>query len=1579
MNELIQTLSTNLKKEIPRLDEVTLGSSLLAHKIQQSFPEKEIQLEVALSSIEEGEDSLRFQAQANSALRVNHQVLDCLFFVVDSKLHCLIKMIMPSVWDFSWSFPDLPDYPHYGGESITVKDSFFHDLKFAPPPKIVFSSYDFQADNAPINQLAALDGGLDSSKVHLGLNFFVTLDLENMEWLKLAIQFVEHDATTLIGNGFIDTQPNGDEQIKLFFDVPLTKRFADTFEVGISSLVFYSSVTLYADIPSSGIVFVGGLTFGQVDHPPRNVELIWPIGSNQLVIRNGEPIPFPGFDAFTNLIPDHMPNQDSNHFPIETSQLDALTIREISIHLSSIIPPVPAFVTFSVGPGPAWEFDILDGAIAIEDILLRWDIFFGGGPSNNVEFSVLSAFRLGGGRINVSAEFPDFVFQGELGFYQTADLSQIFKHFLPQASIPEIDILDLSLTADFKQKIYAFEIDIATDWQIELGTISVLPLKFLRINLEKTDLNSFATIEGMLKVGGVDILLLASNAGQQNFGWQFEGSTGRGQSIPIGELINELAQKFGGNPTLPAAITHLEFRNLDAAFNTENKDFRFVGEAEFPISEAFRSQVDILVNIDINNQVDGSFSKRFSGFLSVELPTTILSFDVIFDSENQVIPQLPSGSDPSTPAAAPASIQNETFLALYKDETGVKLKIDGLLHAFGMSDVNTGLFFTLKEVLVAYHKTSASQPDTSPQPEQIGTVEPTTTFGRWLFGIDIEAGISLSAIHIDQLPFVHIPPDQALTLDFQVLVASQPFKQDDVAAVMALAPNGGFEFPIKEVSEIDLNVTLSSGNFSKQVDLPIGVAKQPITPDQNGTAATTPQTNQNGLVDPINPPTASSPPVLQGNGGAVTSQTGVRWIKLQKQLGPLAFERVGVKYADNKVTALLDASFSAGGLTIALNGLSMSSPISEFSPTFGLDGLGIDFKNASVEIGGTFLKEPNGFAGLAVIRTEALSLSAIGAYAYADGEPSLFIYAVLDYPFGGPAFFYVTGLAAGFGYNRRLVVPDIEQVASFPLVREAAGETQTSAAALAPLPTDQQGRANTLQSKIRALDQYIPIENGQYFLAVGIKFTSFKQIDSFALLVVQFGNKFEIDLLGLSTLKIPSPAEDGTAVTPVAEAQLALKAVFIPSEGFLGVHAQLTSNSYILSRACALTGGFAFYSWFSGEHAGDFVLTLGGYHPAFNVPAHYPTVPRLGFSWRVSDNFYLHGELYFALTANALMAGGRLDALFQTSLIKAWFIAGADFLIAWKPYHYEISVYVSLGLEVTFTFFGTHTIGLSADANLKLWGPEFGGEAHIKVKVLFFKIPIDITFGNQSKAIPAITFDEFEKSYIPAEENQVCSVSIKSGLIETVTENGEEIWIVNAKEMALVTNSTIPSSQGTLFGQEAAWNGSVIAIQPMGVKSSEIITTHEVVLTGPEEDWSILRATPISKKSPYALWGQPEFSQKQVFQAQAGQRYVEEPQVNGKRFVEDTLAGYEIRVGKRPLAGAAHPIPKEALQSEIEETEVEITWQPITLNDPIGSAGWEAAVGSEQLVNNPERDDIFTAMGLQQLEVDFGEPVQGTQ
>ncbi len=74
-----------------------------------------------------------------------------------------------------------------------------------------------------------------------------------------------------------------------------------------------------------------------------------------------------------------------------------------------------------------------------------------------------------------------------------------------------------------------------------------------------------------------------------------------------------------------------------------------------------------------------------------------------------------------------------------------------------------------------------------------------------------------------------------------------------------------------------------------------------------------------------------------------------------------------------------------------------------------------------------------------MVSVESLSIAGLAGYTTIGGNPSLFLYAVLDYPLGGPEFFFVTGLAAGFGFNRNLLVPDVSGIATFPLVQWAQG------------------------------------------------------------------------------------------------------------------------------------------------------------------------------------------------------------------------------------------------------------------------------------------------------------------------------------------------------------------------------------------------------------------------------------------------------------------------------------------------------------------------------------------------------------
>ena len=1025
--------------------------------------------------------------------------------------------------------------------------------------------------------------------------------------------------------------------------------------------------------------------------------------------------------------------------------------------------------------------------------------------------------------------------------------------------------------------------------------------------------------------------------------WKFEGKTAPGTQIQIGKLIEDIGQEFGGID-LPETISGFTIDSIDVSYQSSTEDnassnhFNLSCESQFPIDD---QQVKIILNIDIQNLGQGKFEKKLTGSIIFGNVSFILELDST-ESKN-------------------------SFAAILNGDEYINIKELIATVSPSLSESLPEIEINLKDALFIYSKTKD---------------EPKA---KYLFGLDIGAHFNLS-----QLPLVgeklSLEPEQTIGVDdLQLIISNKSFTQKEVVTLNTLIPVDVTKLPDsskdtdtsqpsgtspetdtqKTALNKGLNVTaqLKFGLETRALTLP--ASSQPLPGDsQASTDATTKSTPQT----------------------AVTSDNA-KWFKLQKNFGPVHFERVGVQYQDATLWFLLDAALSASGLTLSLDGLAVGSPLSQFEPKFQLKGIGIDYQSGSaLEIGGAFLRKQitkdgktvDEYDGAAVIKSETFTLSAIGSYSEdAQGDPSLFIYAVLDKPLGGPSFFFVTGLAAGFGYNRALKIPTIDQVVTFPLVEEAINSKNSS--------SDTQDGATQLTQELNKLQEYIPPETGQTFLAVGVKFTSFKIIDSFALLTVAFGNRFEVNLLGLSTLVAPPEVDK----TPVAEVQLALKATFLPEEGFLGVRGQLTPKSYILSKKCHLTGGFAFYSWFSpSEHDGDFVFTLGGYHPQFNVPAHYPKVPRLAFNWQVNSQLNIKADGYFALTAAALMAGGHLQATWHSGHLKAWFKAGADFLIAWKPYHYDASIYVDMGVSYTYHFFGTHHITVDVGADLHIWGPEFTGKAHIHLWIVSFTV----SFGASASQTPQpIDWTTFKSSFLPA-DSDICSVAVKDGLVRKINQDDKsDLGVINPKHLCLVTNSVIPATQVKIaegnttdirtiyyenekytqikpftkidnqFQQEtSAYSREISApgIGSMEVRSADLTSTYSITIKKqkPEGNFENVEKEcayiPILKKAPTGLWGESLT-----------------PDLNGEQFIENTLFGFEIKPKKQHEPGKSHAIDRQNLQFTTESVNDAYKWETIKVFNEQGGKNIRDTITESSVKTT--RDNLLKAINLDISTIDL--------
>ncbi len=587
-------------------------------------------------------------------------------------------------------------------------------------------------------------------------------------------------------------------------------------------------------------------------------------------------------------------------------------------------------------------------------------------------------------------------------------------------------------------------------------------------------------------------------------------------------------------------------------------------------------------------------------------------------------------------------------------------------------------------------------------------------------------------------------------------------------------------------------------------------------------------------------------------------------------------------------------------------------------------------------------------AGAISVQLSEFSLTALAGYAEFQNHPSFFLYGVLNATIGGPPAFFVTGLAAGLGFNRRLVIPDVSGVASFPLVAWAQGQGAPSMDPKQPIG-DQVNKALAQLAQSGVVAPSV----GDYWFAAGIEFTSFEIIHSFALLTVSLGTSVEIALLGLSPLTVP-PDDP----SPVAVVQLALEVSFSSSSGLLAVAGLLTGQSYVLAPECRLLGGFAFYLWFSGEHSGETVLTLGGYNPNFDVPDYYPAPPRVGLNWQVTPELSINGGLYFALTTNVVMAGGRLSAVWSSGPVSAWFTYWADFLMTFKPFHYYIDGGIDLGASFTvdlglFSLSATVHLGVQ----LALWGPEFAGRAIVDLDVISFTIHFNDHLENPDTAI---SWSDFVAHLLPQQSPSgramgrrgqlpapartadvaaagpaAAQIAVLRGLVRALEANASgPVWLVNAETFQCAILTVVPSKNVVLSPDPASpdvsnlqWapdnqqphnpDGSVIApnldfgVGPVNIAPADFQPELTISVNGPADTtFDVVRRF---SNAPKALWERKSFDAH-------GTPLVDPSSGLTQATISNALVGLTLQPNA-PRPDRTLPVPLESLLFNLDDIE----------------------------------------------------------
>lgn len=822
---------------------------------------------------------------------------------------------------------------------------------------------------------------------------------------------------------------------------------------------------------------------------------------------------------------------------------------------------------------------------------------------------------------------------------------------------------------------------------------------------------------------------------------------------------------------------------------------------------------------------------------------------------------------------------------------------------------------------------------------------------RFLLGIGAGLGDTFS---LENLPIAGkiLQGDKSFALDeILVMVSWGSFSSQEFKAL-----NGGKAEPLK-LPEPDADIGKKGGfAFHLSVKLTVGKEKKAyfFSPGQTQLEKDAAAQDAAEKAAEKQKAVGEKPETAAQGDGNVTSIPGTvsssaKWVKINKKLGPVELQRIGFGYFHGNIIILLDSSITIAALGVQLKGFGLG-----FQPKwppkvreFYLDGLGISFKRDPIEVSGAFMRGTqevdgelvNVYTGAAVLKLSKFKISAIGSYAkvtvrtYEDPEAktvlisetsytSLFIYGVYDGPIGGPAFFFVNGIAAGFGMNRKVNVPAIDEVQDFPLVSLAMNASVAKPKSLMDILTD-------LQTPQKSGKLPIEISRGDYWLAVGIKFTSFKIIDSFVLLIVSFGNRLRFDILGLSVLSLPPKLGE---MDPLVYIELALKISFGTDSDVFSVEAMITRNSYVFGKDAKLRGGFALYIWVSGPNEGDFVITLGGYHARFNKPAHYPTVDRLSLNWQILPVLSMKGELYFALTPSYIMAGGKWEVEFKIPILRAYVIIWADILIRWAPFQYDLSAGIRVGIEAHIAFIH---FKLEMGAQLTIWGPPFAGEIYVDWVIFSFTIP----FGDTSKKEPdPLSWNEFRRSFLPTEKEktQPLSIVMEDGILVDHKDKAgnSEYIIVNPHKLALKVDSDMPlTSLNKAVNDRLELQGrsykakTGLGVRPMKVSKLTSRLDFDVKLEGKsllaKQAEANISIQTVEKSVPEALWSPKPMNTKDKTPKQV-------------KVIRNVLGGLVIKPVERPIPKGT---PEFDLIGNFRLESRSLTWEASFLRTGPGNVG----------------------------------------
>jgi hypothetical protein len=578
---------------------------------------------------------------------------------------------------------------------------------------------------------------------------------------------------------------------------------------------------------------------------------------------------------------------------------------------------------------------------------------------------------------------------------------------------------------------------------------------------------------------------------------------------------------------------------------------------------------------------------------------------------------------------------------------------------------------------------------------------------------------------------------------------------------------------------------------------------------------------------------------------------------MEKKIGPLSISNIGLQFLDDTLYVIMDATLELGPVKMNMLGFGLGVKLDggfnlqelPGSLALKLEGLAVSFEQPPLTLAGQFRNAEEIYQGGVAVGFVPYSFLAAGFCGEVNRHRTVFVFAKLNGPLITLAFAEISGICGGFGYNNTIGYPTITQVPTYPFIEN----TSIGSDPLAVI------------RELSKPGEWVQPKEDVNWLAVGLSAKAFGLLDVDAVVAVDLNPHVKLGIFALARAGFPVKAKNAKDDKRFLYVSLGIGAVVDFQMGTLTVEGQLTPDSFILSPSCHLTGGFGLFYWFGpNEHTGDWVFSIGGYHPSFLKPVHYPNPPRLGISWKVVSELSIIGESYFAITPKCCMAGCHLRATLSKGPLEAWFDAQTNLLMNFDPFYYEGKAQVTIGVSITLrTFICTLRVKAEVGATLYIHGPPFGG----RVNVNFWVRAFNIEFGPQAERPVAVDLEKFWKMCLQdgvspqGQGRQDHVLTVASGLLPN-SSSDSKIWDVRSSIFSFSIQSRFAIKVATVNDSGDVEDKAPFYSKPMELRSQIYKSTMSIKITKQQangihfDKWLLRRDV---TNVPDALWGQCKF------------------------------------------------------------------------------------------------------------------------